>query len=85
MFQGVGSNLYVVKGSSIGHEVVSAQLFEPQLEHVNDHIILTVAEAMSLSPTSPIFVTVDALLRYNLRVIRLKTATGVYSMIKISK
>ncbi|XP_074574231.1 nuclear pore complex protein GP210 [Curcuma longa] len=75
--RGVGSDLYVVKGSSIGHEVVSAQLFEPQLEHVNDHIILTVAEAMSLSPTSPIFVTVGALLRYNLRVIRLKTATVI--------
>lgn len=78
MFQGVGSDLYVVKGVAIGHEVVSAQLLEPQLEHVMDQIILTVAEAMSLDPPSPVFVTVGALLCYSLRVIHLKTAKGFY-------
>ncbi|XP_065001003.1 nuclear pore complex protein GP210-like isoform X1 [Musa acuminata AAA Group] len=75
--RGVGSDLYVVKGVAIGHEVVSAQLLEPQLEHVMDQIILTVAEAMSLDPPSPVFVTVGALLCYSLRVIHLKTAKVV--------
>lgn len=68
----------MVKGLAIGHEVVSAQLLEPQLEHVMDHIVLTVAEAMSLDPPSPVFVTVGALLRFNLRVIHLKIAKGDY-------
>ncbi|WOL18742.1 nuclear pore complex protein [Canna indica] len=72
--KGVGSDLYVVKGTAIGHEVVTAQMIEPPLQHVMDQIILTVAEAMSLYPPSPVFVTLGALLRYCLRVIHLKTA-----------
>ncbi|KAG1358954.1 hypothetical protein COCNU_08G004000 [Cocos nucifera] len=70
----IGSDLYVVKGIGIGHEVVSAQLLEPKLEHVMDTIVLTVAEAMSLDPPSPVFVTVGALIYYSLRVIRLNAA-----------
>ncbi|XP_008807451.2 LOW QUALITY PROTEIN: nuclear pore complex protein GP210 [Phoenix dactylifera] len=72
--RGVGSDLYVVKGIGIGHEVVSAQLLEPKLEHVMDMIVLTVAEAMSLDPPSPVFVTVGALIYYSLRVIRQNAA-----------
>lgn len=71
--RGFGSDLYVVKGTKIGHEVVSAKLLEPQLEHVVDRIVLTVAEAMSLDPPSPVFATVGALIYYTLRVIRSNT------------
>ncbi|XP_020590904.1 LOW QUALITY PROTEIN: nuclear pore complex protein GP210 [Phalaenopsis equestris] len=67
---GLGSDLYVVKGVGIGHEIVKAKLLEPQLEHVEDEITLTVAEAMSLDPLSPVFVTVGTLIYYSLRVIR---------------
>ncbi|XP_068664790.1 nuclear pore complex protein GP210 isoform X3 [Aristolochia californica] len=70
---GIGSDLYVVRGTEIGQEIVSVYLFEPQFEHVGDQIILTVAEAMSLDPPSPIFVIIGALLQYSLRVIRQNT------------
>lgn len=76
--QGFGSDLYVVRGTEIGHEYVSAQLMEPQFDHVMDKIILTVAEAMSLEPPSPVCVTVGALIYYSLRVIRLNTPQGFY-------
>lgn len=72
----MGSDLYVVKGIEIGHEVVSAQLLEPQLQHVADTITLTVAEAMSLDPPSPVYVTIGAFVHYKLRIIRLNTVKG---------
>lgn len=72
--------MYVVKGIGIGHEVVSAQLLEPKLDHVMDKIVLTVAEAMSLDPPSPVFVTVGALMYYSLRVIRLNASQGFLSL-----
>ncbi|XP_020674545.1 nuclear pore complex protein GP210-like isoform X1 [Dendrobium catenatum] len=74
--KGLGSNLYVVKGIGIGHEIVKAKLLEPQLEHLEDEITLTVAEAMSLDPPSPIFVTVGSLIYYSLRVIHGNTHQG---------
>ncbi|GMH15008.1 hypothetical protein Nepgr_016849 [Nepenthes gracilis] len=67
---GMFSDLYVAKGIEIGQEVVSVHLLEPQYEHMEDEIILTVAEAMSLDPPSPVFVLVDAVVHYNLKVIR---------------
>ncbi|KAM7268816.1 hypothetical protein ACFE04_010982 [Oxalis oulophora] len=67
---GVFSDLFVVKGIEIGHEIVSVNLFEPQFKHMGDKIVLTVAEAMSLDPPSPVFVLVGAVLRYKLKVIR---------------
>ncbi|MQM21249.1 hypothetical protein Taro_054286 [Colocasia esculenta] len=67
---GMGSDLYVIKGVEIGHEVVIAQLLEPRFEHVMDKIVLTVAEAMSLYPPSPIFVVIGSLIQYRLRIIR---------------
>ncbi|XP_077228958.1 embryo defective 3012 isoform X2 [Tasmannia lanceolata] len=70
---GIGSDLYVVRGTEIGHEVVSVHLLEPQLEHITDQIDLTVAEAMSLDPPSPIFVIIGASVQYSLRVIRHNT------------
>ncbi|CAI9763181.1 unnamed protein product [Fraxinus pennsylvanica] len=67
---GVFSDLYVVKGTEIGHEIVSVHLMEPSFGHMADKIVLTVAEAMSLDPPSPVFVLIGAVVRYTLRVIR---------------
>ncbi|XP_004304654.1 PREDICTED: nuclear pore membrane glycoprotein 210-like [Fragaria vesca subsp. vesca] len=67
---GVFSDMYVVKGIEIGHEIVSVHLLEPQFKHMADKIVLTVAEAMSLEPPSPVLVLVGAAVRYNLKVIR---------------
>ncbi|CAI9088048.1 OLC1v1022278C1 [Oldenlandia corymbosa var. corymbosa] len=67
---GAFSDLYVVKGIEIGHEIVSVHLNEPSLEEIQDKVVLTVAEAMSLEPPSPVFVLVGAVVDYNLNVIR---------------
>ncbi|KAJ0052503.1 hypothetical protein Pint_02808 [Pistacia integerrima] len=67
---GAFSDLFVVKGIGIGHENVSVHLIEPEFKHMADSIILTVAEAMSLEPPSPVFVLVGAALHYSLKVIR---------------
>ncbi|KAI0520507.1 hypothetical protein KFK09_007983 [Dendrobium nobile] len=37
---GLGTDLYVVKGIGIGHEIVKAKLLVPQLEHVEEEITL---------------------------------------------
>ncbi|CAK9176162.1 unnamed protein product [Ilex paraguariensis] len=66
---GVFSDLYLVKGTGIGREIVSVHLLEPQLEHMADKIVLTVAEAMSLEPPSPVFVLIGAIVHYSLKVI----------------
>ncbi|TYI08950.1 hypothetical protein ES332_A09G036900v1 [Gossypium tomentosum] len=68
--KGVFSDLFVVKGIHIGHENVSVQLLEPPLKGMGDKIVLTVAEAMSLYPPSPVFVLIKATLHYSLKVIR---------------
>uniref|UniRef100_A0A1D1XKT8 Nuclear pore membrane glycoprotein 210-like n=2 Tax=Anthurium amnicola TaxID=1678845 RepID=A0A1D1XKT8_9ARAE len=67
---GMGSDLYVVKGIEIGHEIVIVQLLEPQFDRMMDKIVLTVAEAMSLHPPSPVFVIIGSLIQYRLRIIR---------------
>ncbi|MED6133436.1 hypothetical protein PIB30_028200 [Stylosanthes scabra] len=67
---GVFSDLFVVRGVEIGLEVVSVHLLEPQLKILSDKIVLTVAEAMSLDPPSPVFVLVGAVIPYTLKVIR---------------
>ncbi|XP_047338499.1 nuclear pore complex protein GP210 [Impatiens glandulifera] len=67
---GVFSDLYVVKGIEIGHEDVFVNLAEPHFEHLSDKIALTVAEAMSLEPSSPLFVLPGSTIRYCLKVIR---------------
>ncbi|KAL6838421.1 hypothetical protein ACP4OV_031666 [Aristida adscensionis] len=73
----LGSDLFVVKGIEIGQEVVTAQLFEPQFEHVMDTITLTVAEAMSVEPPSPVLVTVGVLVKFKLKIFRQKVAQVV--------
>ncbi|KAF9666359.1 hypothetical protein SADUNF_Sadunf16G0221300 [Salix dunnii] len=67
---GVFSDLYVVKGVEIGHENVAVHFLEPQFKHLADKIVLTVAEAMSLEPPSPVLVLIGAAFRYTLKVIR---------------
>ncbi|KAG0478243.1 hypothetical protein HPP92_012962 [Vanilla planifolia] len=67
--RGLGADLYVVKGVEIGHEIVKAKLLEPTLEHVEDKVTITIAEAMSLDPPSPVFVTVGAVIYYCLKII----------------
>ncbi|KAL1564235.1 nuclear pore complex protein GP210-like protein [Salvia divinorum] len=66
---GVFSDFYVVKGTEIGHEIVSVILLEPSVGHLGDDIVLTVAEAMSLDPPSPVHVLIGAVVRYTLKVI----------------
>ncbi|XP_051189761.1 nuclear pore complex protein GP210 [Lolium perenne] len=73
----LGSDFFVVKGVGIGHEAVSVQLFEPQFEHVNDTITLTVAEAMSLEPPSPVLVTLGVSVNFKLKIFRQKVAQVV--------
>ncbi|KAK9119821.1 hypothetical protein Scep_017914 [Stephania cephalantha] len=67
---GLFSDLYVVKGTEIGHEIVSVNLAEPHFDQVADKIVLTVAEAMSIDPPSPVFVINGASVRYTLKIIR---------------
>lgn len=67
---GVFSDLYVVKGIEIGHEIVSVHLVEKSFENMEDKIVLTVAESMSLDPPSPIFVLIGAVVQYNLKIIK---------------
>lgn len=77
--QGVYSDLFVVKGTEIGHEIVSVHLLEPQLQNLADDIVLTVAEAMSLDPPSPVFVLVGAVIPYTLKVMRGNIPQGLSS------
>lgn len=67
---GVFSDLYVVKGTEIGHEIVSVHLAEPSVKYMEDKIVLTVAEAISLEPPSPVCVLIGAVVHYSLKVIR---------------
>ncbi|KAL8475384.1 hypothetical protein ACS0TY_028160 [Phlomoides rotata] len=67
---GVFSDFYMVKGTEIGQEIVSVNLLEPSVEHLADKIVLTVAEAMSLDPPSPVNVLIGAVVHYTLKVIR---------------
>lgn len=76
LLQGVGSDLYVVRGIEIGQERVSACMLEPRCEHVKDEIIITVAEAMSLDPPSPVYVIIGTTIQYELRIIRQNTPQG---------
>lgn len=79
MLQGSFSDLFVVKGTAIGHEIVSVRLAErpePEVEDMADKIVLTVAEAMSLDPPSPVLVLIGASVQYNLKVIRENVPQG---------
>lgn len=76
--QGVFSDTYAVKGIEIGQELVSVHLLEPGLKHMADSIALTVAEAMSLDPPSPLFVLTGAVVCYRLKIIRENIPQGFF-------
>ncbi|XP_012837561.1 PREDICTED: nuclear pore complex protein GP210-like [Erythranthe guttata] len=67
---GVFSDLCVVKGTEIGVSIVSVSLLESSSRYLKDEITLTVAEAMSLDPPSPVYVLIGAVVRYTLKSIR---------------
>lgn len=67
---GVFSDLCVVKGVEVGQEIVSVHLVGTSFQRMQDKVIFTVAEAMSLDPPSPIFVLIGAVIHYNLKFIR---------------
>ncbi|XP_023634902.1 nuclear pore complex protein GP210 isoform X2 [Capsella rubella] len=67
---GVFSDLFVVKGTGIGHEKVSVHLLDAPLTHITDEIVVAVAEVMSLELFSAVYVLVGASFGYTLNVIR---------------
>ncbi|XP_020868269.1 nuclear pore complex protein GP210 [Arabidopsis lyrata subsp. lyrata] len=75
---GVFADLFVVKGTKIGHEKVSVHLLEDPLTHISDEIVLTVAEAMSLEPRSPVYVLMGASFGYTLKVMRENVPQAVH-------
>lgn len=75
--KGLGSDLYVVRGISVGQERVSVNLFEPQLEDLGDEIVLTVAEPMSLEPHSPLYILVGTQVQYTLKTLRYKMPSDI--------
>jgi nuclear pore complex protein Nup210 len=73
---GLGSDLYVVRGISAGEERVTAYFMEPDQDLM--HIItLVVAEAVSLDPPSPLFIIPCTQLQYTLRALRRNEAKGL--------
>lgn len=56
-------------------------LLEPQSKKLADEIVLTVAEAMSLSPPSPVFVLVGSVIPYSLKVIRGNVPQGFLNLL----
>ncbi|EFJ23367.1 hypothetical protein SELMODRAFT_103787 [Selaginella moellendorffii] len=68
--QGFGSDLYVVRGVSTGQERVKARLVEPRMEELDDTLVLTVAEAISLEPHSPLYIIPGTSFRFKLKAMR---------------
>lgn len=67
---GLGSDLYVVRGVGAGQEKVTAHFVEPGFENLSHIITLTVAEAVSLGPPSPVFMIPGTRLQFTLRALR---------------
>ncbi|WOG84886.1 hypothetical protein DCAR_0104071 [Daucus carota subsp. sativus] len=62
---GVFSDLYVVKGTEIGHERVAVELDEPMYNYqMADSFVFHVAESVSLNPSSQVFILVGADVQY---------------------
>ncbi|BBM97560.1 nuclear pore complex protein Nup210 [Marchantia polymorpha subsp. ruderalis] len=74
---GLDSDLYVVRGISAGQERITAQLLEPNFEDLVDVVVLTVAEAVSLEPPSPLYIIPGTHLQYTLKTVRRNQATVV--------
>lgn len=67
---GLGSDLYVVRGVGAGQERVTAHFMETGFENLSHTITLTVAEAVSLDPPSPVFIIPGTRLQFTLRALR---------------
>lgn len=75
--QGLGSDLYVVRGVGAGQERVTAQFMEAGFENLSHIITLTVAEAVSLDPPSPVFMIPGTRLKFTLRALRRNEVKGM--------
>lgn len=69
-------DLYVVRGVEAGVERVSTRLSEAGQEALSDTVLLTVAEAFSLEPRSPVFLLPGTPLRFRLRTLRANVFHG---------
>lgn len=76
--QGLGSDLYVVRGVGAGQERVTAHFVEPGFENLSHIITLTVAEAVSLDPPSPVFMIPGTRLQFTLRALRRNEVKGMW-------
>lgn len=75
--KGLGSDLLVVRGVSVGQERVSVNVLEQTLEDLGDEIGLTIAEAISIEPPSPLYVLVDTQVQYTLKTLRYKLPSAI--------
>ena len=66
LLQELWSDLFVVKGVDPGKEQVSAQLVEPGFPPLEHSVALTVAEAFSLLPPSPVLIIPGTRLDYKI-------------------
>ncbi|KAK6912567.1 hypothetical protein RJ641_022168 [Dillenia turbinata] len=63
---GVFCDLFVVKGTGIGHEIVSVHLHEQKFEYMAGKIVV---EPISIDPPSPVFVLIGFTIYYSLKVL----------------
>ncbi|MCO5578576.1 hypothetical protein L7F22_032420 [Adiantum nelumboides] len=75
--QNLGSDLLVVRGINVGQERVSVNVVEPTLNSLDNEILLTVAEAISVEPPSPLYVLVDTQIQYDLKTLRYKRPAAI--------
>lgn len=83
--QSLGSDLYVVRGVGAGQERVTAHFVEPGFENLSHIITLTVAEAVSLDPPSPVFMIPGTRLQFTLRALRRNEVKGMCKLIRLVK
>lgn len=79
--QGLGSDLYVVLGTSACQERVTAHFMEPGFENLSHIITLTVAEAVSLDPPSPVYIIPGTQLQFTLRALRRNEVKGTCNFV----
>lgn len=70
----------MVKGVEPGKEQVSAQLVEPGFPALEHNVALTVAEAFSLLPPSPVYIIPGTRLEYTIVTYRPDRPEGDYSL-----
>jgi hypothetical protein len=72
--------LYVVRGVGAGQERVTAHFMETGFENLSHTITLTVAEAVSLDPPSPVFIIPGTRLQFTLRALRRNEVKGMFML-----